>query len=385
MRNCSILCAGPLSLGGRRRRRTSAHTPTRPATTRPAPDDDAGRDARRAVSATAARAAATRARRPRRRRFPVARPRWRRVDARRATTRAAARRARRPRRDGLFRVASRRARPVRGDRDDVERGGRRDGGAGGARRRRRRRLDTRRRVERADEAAGARTAARRFVATIAAAEEAGYEYEAFDGKAAKALRFDVPTSWVKAIDRAYDDSATTSGRTIAMIGNFKTIDTVSVRVETVSPEIAQMASSGEDAADAKSVADALTANERAAVEALESFGVIGGVENGRSGTMAFALMDDARVKKGPDGRKYYVFSYETEVCRAKIEEGMGGSKICVGPQGDVLDSIQRRSRVVVTFVGNRVVKLHASAVSSRFDEVEEIMNRAVDSFALNVV
>jgi len=51
----------------------------------------------------------------------------------------------------------------------------------------------------------------------------------------------------------------------------------------------------------------------------------------------------------------------------------------------VLDSIQRRSRVVVTFVGNRVVKLHASAVSSRFDEVEEIMNRAVDSFALNVV
>ena len=195
----------------------------------------------------------------------------------------------------------------------------------------------------------------------------------------------MPTSWVKAIDRAYDDSATTSGRTIAMIGNFKTIDTVSVRVETVSPEIAQMASSGEDAADAKSVADALTANERAAVEALESFGVIGGVENGRSGTMAFALMDDARVKKGPDGRKYYVFSYETEVCRAKIEEGMGGSKICVGPQGDVLDSIQRRSRVVVTFVGNRVVKLHASAVSSRFDEVEEIMNRAVDSFALNVV
>ena len=158
-----------------------------------------------------------------------------------------------------------------------------------------------------------------------------------------------------------------------------------VRVETVSPEIARMASSGEDAADAKSLADALTANERAAVEALESFGVIGGVENGRSGTMAFALMDDARVKKGPDGRKYYVFSYETEVCRAKIEEGMGGSKICVGPQGDVLDSIQRRSRVVVTFVGNRVVKLHASAVSSRFDEVEEIMNRAVDSFALNVV
>jgi len=320
---------------------------------------------------------------PRRRRFPATRPRWRRgVDARRATTRAA-----------------RGARDDRGDADCFRSRlaaivlsvatattlGAASGDAAAAAERATATRGEKSAVERADEAAGARTAARRFVAQIAAAEEAGYEYEAFDGKAAKALRFDVPKSWVKAIDRAYDDSATTSGRTIAMIGNFKTIDTVSVRVETVSPEIAQMASGGEDAADARSVADALTANERAAVEALESFGVIGGVENGRSGTMAFALMDDARVKKGPDGRKYYVFSYETEVCRAKIEEGMGGSKICVGPQGDVLDSIQRRSRVVVTFVGNRVVKLHASAVSSRFDEVEEIMNRAVDSFALNVV
>jgi hypothetical protein len=320
----------------------------------------------------------------RRRRFPVARPRWRRVDARRATTRAV-RGARDDRGETncfgsrlaalVLSVATATTLSAAGDATAAP-----EGATATATATRREKT-----IERADEAARARTAARRFVATIAAAEEAGYEYEAFDGKAAKALRFDVPTSWVKAIDRAYDDSATTSGRTIAMIGNFKTIDTVSVRVETVSPEIARMASSGEDAADAKSVADALTANERAAVEALESFGVIGGVENGRSGTMAFALMDDARVKKGPDGRKYYVFSYETEVCRAKIEEGMGGSKICVGPQGDVLDSIQRRSRVVVTFVGNRVVKLHASAVSSRFDEVEEIMNRAVDSFALNVV
>lgn len=36
------------------------------------------------------------------------------------------------------------------------------------------------------------------------------------------------------------------------------------------------------------------------------------------------------MKKGLDGCKYYVFSYETEVCRVKIEEGMGGLKICVG-------------------------------------------------------
>ena len=374
------------SLGGRTTTPSLRHTPARPATTRPAPDDDAGRDARRAVSATAARA-------PRRARGAAASTFSRRHgrDGDAASTRDARRRARRAARATTAATTdcfgSRLAALVlsvatattlgAASGDAAAAAERATATATATRHEQRSSARTKRRARERPRGASSRT--------IAAAEEAGYEYEAFDGKAAKALRFDVPTSWVKAIDRAYDDSATTSGRTIAMIGNFKTIDTVSVRVETVSPEIAQMASGGEDAADARSVADALTANERAAVEALESFGVIGGVENGRSGTMAFALMDDARVKKGPDGRKYYVFSYETEVCRAKIEEGMGGSKICVGPQGDVLDSIQRRSRVVVTFVGNRVVKLHASAVSSRFDEVEEIMNRAVDSFALNVV
>lgn len=36
-------------------------------------------------------------------------------------------------------------------------------------------------------------------------------------------------------------------------------------------------------------------------------------------------------------------------------------------------------------MGNCVVKLYVLVVSLRFDEVEEIMNRVVDSFAFNVV
>lgn len=131
-----------------------------------------------------------------------------------------------------------------------------------------------------------------FVVMIVVVEEVGYEYEVFDGKAAKAFRFDVSTRWVKAIDCAYDDSVMMLGWMIVMIGNFKIIDIVSVCVEMVSLEIVWMVLSGEDVADVKSVADALTANERAAVEVLELFGVIGGVENGRLGMMVFVLMDD---------------------------------------------------------------------------------------------
>ena len=63
-----------------------------------------------------------------------------------------------------------------------------------------------------------------------------------------------------------------------------------------------------------------------------------------------------------------------------------GIKYGVGPKGDLLESIKRRSRVVVTFVGdgNSMAVLKASAVSSRFDSVREIMDRAVDSFVVRV-
>lgn len=210
--------------------------------------------------------------------------------------------------------------------------------------------------------------------------EATREFVPFDGKSASAVAFEVPENWVRAIDRPFDARAPANGATIAMVGDFKSVDTVSVRVE-------RAPAGARDAKDANALAEALTANERAAVEALESFGVIGGVENGRSGTMAFELDGDARARTDADsGRTYYEFGYTTEMCRATIEEGAGGDKICVGPKGDLLESIKRRSRVVVTFVGdgNSMAVLKASAVSSRFDSVREIMDRAVDSFVVRV-
>lgn len=215
-----------------------------------------------------------------------------------------------------------------------------------------------------------------------AATETSPSFVEFNGKSAGAIGFEYPQTWVKAIDREYSDDIARAGTTMVMIGNFKTIDTVSVRVEPLS-ESTRNAIRDADG-DALAIAEALTANERAAVDALESFGVVGGVENGRSGTMAFELDGSATKRTDSRGRTYYVFGYGTEVCRAKIEEGMGGAKICVGPQGDLLDSIKRRSLIAVTFVGDTAVKLHASAVDGRFEDVRDVMERAVDSFVLNV-
>lgn len=207
-------------------------------------------------------------------------------------------------------------------------------------------------------------------------------YAPFAGKASASMAFEHPASWVRAIDRAYESGKVpANGATVVMIGDFKTIDTVSVRVEPLTGTAKAMLA--ESDGSARAVAEALTASERASVDANAAFGVIGGIENGRSGTMAFELLGDASERvDAKTGRKYYQYEYYTDVCRAKIEEALGGEKMCIGPKGDILDSIQRRSKIAVTFVGDSAVILHASAVASRFEEVRDIMDRAANSFVL---
>ena len=164
-------------------------------------------------------------------------------------------------------------------------------------------------------------------------------YAPFAGKASASMAFEHPASWVRAIDRAYDGGKVpANGATVVMIGDFKTIDTVSVRVEPLTGTAKAMLA--ESDGSARAVAEALTASERASVDANAAFGVIGGIENGRSGTMAFELLGDASERVDvKTGRKYYQYEYYTDVCRAKIEEALGGEKMCIGPKGDILDSI----------------------------------------------
>ena len=236
------------------------------------------------------------------------------------------------------------------------------------------------------------TTPRRFVLTSVAAGIVARPFNAraedaftvFRGKSSAQIAFEQPTSWTTAIDRALETNAVPiGGKTVVLVGNFRSVDTVAVRMERAGESARAAAARG----DAAGVAEALTANERDAVRALEAVGVVGGVENGRTGTMGFALYDDARTRVDERGRQYFTYAYETKVCRGNIEEeGLGGVRVCVGPKGDYLDVINRKNLVVCTFLGDDVVKLHASAVSSRFDEpeVNEVLRRAADSFALIV-
>ena len=118
-----------------------------------------------------------------------------------------------------------------------------------------------------------------------------------------------PSGWVRAMDRPGGDK----GETLALVGNFKDIDTVSVRREpmTMHDDFAAAADTFDaadaDAADAsaRAVADALTAAERAAVDANQRFrrrrrggerevrgdGVLAGIRRGARGSRR-----DARIR-----------------------------------------------------------------------------------------
>ena len=218
----------------------------------------------------------------------------------------------------------------------------------------------------------------------------------FVGKAGFFIRY--PAGWVRATDRPGTDNG--KSETLALVGNFKDIDTVSVRREPVAlhrdfAEAAAAGGGGDDAPEggqgedsssdrARRVALALTAAERDAVEANQNFGVVGGVENGRSGVMDFAL-GDASVADGPGASKgttqpYFAYKYFTEVCRANIEEGAGGAKVCVGPRGDVLDTVRRVNYAVATESEGYLYLVKASAVEGRWETVGPLLREVARSF-----
>lgn len=225
----------------------------------------------------------------------------------------------------------------------------------------------------------------------------------FVGKAGFFMR--IPSGWVKAMDRSGDGPSGAGGETLALVGNFRDIDTVSVRREPMSahPDFAAAVASvnstnrrtsSEEVTDERDeknrlsrvVAEILTSAERGAVEANQAVGVVAGVEGGSSGVMDFRLGGSSAFDASDGGslgggsRTYFAYDFYTEVCRARIEEISGGSKQCVGPRGDVLDTIQRRNFAVAVESDGYLYLVKASALESRWDAVGAQLREVAESF-----
>jgi hypothetical protein len=83
---------------------------------------------------------------------------------------------------------------------------------------------------------------------------------------------------------------------------------------------------------------------------------------------------------GGKNTTYFAYDFYTEVCRARIEEISGGSKQCVGPRGDVLDTIQRRNFTVAVESDGYLYLVKASALESRWDAVGAQLREVAESF-----
>jgi hypothetical protein len=229
------------------------------------------------------------------------------------------------------------------------------------------------------------------VAFAAAGEEEEEEkYKPFQGKASNAFTFEVPTDWVVAIDRQVEESnKRKKPETKVVVGQFKTVDTISVRMEIADASVKEAFALAEEKKDANYIEREFTKEEREAAAGKIAQDVIVGVENNRSGVMKFINVGDENEKTTRrierDGKAYYMFQSISEVCRAEITEIGGGKKICIGPRGDEIDTIERRAMTLVTVPDANdgsyfVVKM--SAKVDRWEETKEKFEHAAETFRM---
>jgi hypothetical protein len=221
-------------------------------------------------------------------------------------------------------------------------------------------------------------------------EEEEERYKPFQGKASNAFTFEVPADWVVAIDRQVEESnKRKKPETKVVVGQFKTVDTLSVRMEIAEASVKEAFALAEEKKDANYIEREFTKEEREAAAGKIAQDVIVGVENNRSGVMKFINVGDENEKTTRrierDGKAYYMFQSISEVCRAEITEIGGGKKICIGPRGDEIDTIERRAMTLVTVPDANdgsyfVVKM--SAKVDRWEETKKKFEHAAETFRM---
>ena len=229
-----------------------------------------------------------------------------------------------------------------------------------------------------------------FAAAGEEEEEEEERYKPFQGKASNAFTFEVPADWVVAIDRQVEESnKRKKAETKVVVGQFKTVDTISVRMEIAEASVKEAFALAEEKKDANYIEREFTKEEREAAAGKIAQDVIVGVENNRSGVMKFINVGDENEKTTRrierDGKAYYMFQSISEVCRAEITEIGGGKKICIGPRGDEIDTIERRAMTLVTVPDANdgsyfVVKM--SAKVDRWEETKKKFEHAAETFRM---
>ena len=163
----------------------------------------------------------------------------------------------------------------------------------------------------------------------------------FVGKAGFFMR--IPSGWVKAMDRSGDGPSGAGGETLALVGNFRDIDTVSVRREPMSahPDFAEATrrTNDDDETDGERFRGASqrsspppSAARWRRTRRWASSPASRAVRRGRWISAGGASAFEAEGS-GAGVDRYFAYDFYTEVCRAKIEEISGGRSSASGRGG----------------------------------------------------
>jgi len=159
---------------------------------------------------------------------------------------------------------------------------------------------------------------------------------------------------------AYDRSKGSPPGAHVFVGNFNTVDTVSVR--RVAAAASLVPGLGDGSAEPLDVAEYFTADYRSA------------------STLAFRLL--RAEKRGETGR--YELEWYVESCRGEVVEGAGGAMQCLGPQLQDLETVRRHFVGLVQVVdGSDALFLTAGASETRWGQgVSRTLQQVADSFTL---
>eukprot|EP00746_Dinoflagellata_sp_MGD_P023154 gnl/MRDRNA2_/MRDRNA2_154259_c0_seq1.p1 gnl/MRDRNA2_/MRDRNA2_154259_c0~~gnl/MRDRNA2_/MRDRNA2_154259_c0_seq1.p1 ORF type:complete len:383 (-),score=57.98 gnl/MRDRNA2_/MRDRNA2_154259_c0_seq1:71-1186(-) len=228
------------------------------------------------------------------------------------------------------------------------------------------------------------------VALESAAEASSPPLSLFKGKAD--FSFEYPSDWFTAFNRLGGSGGGQSlvgGQTLALVGDFKKFDTITVRRESLSKRQDfwdAAASPGSLAEKAAQVAKVEVPRARTESERDDLPGPLSILEQS-NGFVAVQVGGASALDV--DGQLYFIYEYYTEgvgpyaeICRGTIEVGKNGVKRCLVGVEDLSPNVvvKRRHVAVATAVDDYLYLVKASALESRWPEVGSVLSRVASSF-----
>jgi len=235
-------------------------------------------------------------------------------------------------------------------------------------------------------------------AAVAAQVDAGQQKQSAPGRSnvnqlegKGGVRLDYPADWLVAFNRPVTGNS--GRRAIALVGDFKSYETASVQ----QLDLDMLGQSGAAILRQHFGQNFVRKVWQPAPDVSDSFQPkpSGATFDGKAviaslldevrhlgSTFDFELVRDSGTTYSARGLPSVDFEYVLAVCRGQTEEGLEGTRRCLGANGDQIQPISRHLLALATFKRGKGYLLTASAPVDRWPEAEPRLRRVMSSFQL---